>query len=169
MKRVIFDTPGFYQYQITEGGEYQLELTAEGVELDIRGGFETDNSEDVSVKLTIIHAVRQTRSQTLLRGVARGKSHITLSGTIVIKENAQNTNAFLTENILLLSPQARAEAVPNLEISANDVRCSHAATITKIPEEHLFYLQSRGLPLPEAERLIVEGFLGQVKAKSLPI
>ena len=68
-------------------------------------------------------------------------------------------NSFLTEKILLLSDEARAEAVPDLEIESDDVKCSHAATISKIPEEQLFYLMSRGLSKFEGESMIVEGFL----------
>jgi Fe-S cluster assembly protein SufD len=77
----------------------------------------------------------------------------------VIEKNAQQTKSFLRENVLLLSPNAKAEAIPNLEIEANDVKCSHAATISNISDEEVFYLMSRGISRKEAEELIVEGFL----------
>lgn len=148
---------------LTESGHYRVEIAAEGVEVTIKGGWHTRETEDVEVTLDIVHQVGHTRSNTLLRGVAQDRSRISLSGTIIIEEGAQDTNAFLTENILLLSDHARAEAVPNLEISANEVKCSHAATVARIPDEHLFYLMSRGLTKEEAETLIIEGFLAETK------
>jgi Fe-S cluster assembly protein SufD len=146
---------------LKEPGSYRVELAAEGVEVTIKGGWHARDTEDLEIRLDIVHLVGHTRSTTLLRGVAQDRSHILLSGTIIIEPGAQDTNAFLTENILLLSDQARAEAVPNLEISANEVKCSHAATVARIPEEHLFYLMSRGLSKEQAEGLIVEGFLAE--------
>jgi Fe-S cluster assembly protein SufD len=148
--------------RLKESGEYRVEILAEGAQVRIRGGWETRGSENVKILLSIVHKARHTRSETLLRGVAHDRSKIELSGTIVIEKGAQDTNAFLTENILLLSDKAVAHAVPNLEIEANEVKCSHAATVAKIPEEHLFYLQSRGLERSEAQRLIIDGFLGEV-------
>lgn len=148
--------------QLKESGEYRVEILAEGADVKIFGGWETHQSEQVKITLQIVHKARHTRSETLLRGVAHDSSKIELSGTIIIEKGAQDTNAFLTENILLLSDKAVALAVPNLEIEANEVKCSHAATVAKIPEEHLFYLQSRGLERKVAERLIIDGFLSKV-------
>ncbi len=158
-----FDQPGEHQLLITESGKYRVEIAAEGATVEIRGGFETFEADKVEVLIDIVHQARHTRSNTLLRGAAHDRSHIHLSGTILIERNAQDTNAFLTENILLLSPHAVAQAVPNLEISANEVKCSHAATVSRIPEEHLFYLQSRGLERSAAERLVLDGFLSQAR------
>lgn len=146
---------------LQEPGSYRVEIAAEGVELTIKGGWHTKDTEDIEVRLDIVHQAGHTRSSTFLRAVAQDRSHVLLSGTIIIEKGAQDTNAFLTENILLLSDQARAEAVPNLEISANEVKCSHAATVARIPEEHLFYLMSRGLTKKAAEALIIEGFLAE--------
>ncbi len=150
-----------HQIRLTESGHYRIEIIAEGAEIEIKGGWHTVGKENVSIILEIVHRARHTRSRTLLRGAAAGQSQITLSGTIIIEPGAQNTNAFLTENILLLSDQASAQAVPDLEIQANEVKCSHAATVSKIPEEHLFYLQSRGLDRKTAEELIVNAFLAE--------
>jgi Fe-S cluster assembly scaffold protein SufB len=144
---------------LREPGEYRIELAAERVEVEIKGAFQVKASEIVEVKVDIVHMARSTTSRTLLRGVAQDSSQLYLSGTIIVEPKAQLTNAFLTENILLLSPTARAQALPNLEIEANEVKCSHAATVSNIPQEQLFYLRSRGLDLEEAKRLVVEGFL----------
>lgn len=147
--------------RITESGRYRVEITAEGADVQIKGGWHATGKEKVEVILDIVHRARHTRSNTLLRGAADGSSQIHLSGTIIIEPGAQDTNAFLTENILLLSAKAVAQAIPNLEISANEVKCSHAATVSKIPEENLFYLQSRGIDRTAAQTMIVDGFLAE--------
>jgi Fe-S cluster assembly protein SufD len=160
MEKIIIDSAEkIHQIRLTESGQYRIEITAEGAEVEIKGGWRTSANESVEIILEIVHRARHTSSRTLLRGAAGGQSRLTLSGTIIIEPGAQNTNAFLTENILLLSDQASAQAVPNLEISANEVKCSHAATVSKIPEEHLFYLRARGIDRLSAQDLIVSGFL----------
>jgi Fe-S cluster assembly protein SufD len=75
---------------------------------------------------------------------------------------AQKTDAYQHNRNLVLSRPARDDSIPNLEIAANDVRCTHGATISQVEEEHLFYLQTRGLPRSEAQNLIVEGFFRPV-------
>jgi Fe-S cluster assembly scaffold protein SufB len=80
-------------------------------------------------------------------------------GRIIIDPECGDTNSFLSERILLLSDSARAEAVPDLEILTDDVKCSHAATISRIPDDQIFYLMSRGLSRQTAEEEIVSGFL----------
>lgn len=144
-------------------GNYEVHLTHTGAEVKIRGGWSLRGKETAQLHLKIIHEAPHTRSETLLRAVARDQAQITLNGTIVVHSSAPNTNAFLTENILLLSPTAVAHAVPNLEISTDAVKCSHAATISPIPEQQIFYLQSRGLNRLEAEELITTGFLNEVQ------
>jgi Fe-S cluster assembly protein SufD len=140
-------------------GDVEVVLNKEGEELRIVGAFEVGKQEAVALNLRVIHKAAHTRAETLLRGVVWDHGTLNLHGTIVIEKSGQQTNSFLKENVLLMSPTARAEAIPNLEILANDVKCSHAATISKIPDEHLFYLMSRGLTKRAAEKLIVEGFL----------
>lgn len=82
-----------------------------------------------------------------------------LFGKIVIDQGAFGCSSFLTQRILLLDPGAKGEAVPELEILNNDVQCSHAASISSIPEEQLHYLMARGLPRKNAAKTIAEGFL----------
>ncbi|HEV2528051.1 MAG TPA: Fe-S cluster assembly protein SufD [Thermomicrobiales bacterium] len=84
------------------------------------------------------------------------------SGLIRVHEGAQKTDAYQQNRNLILSRQARADTIPNLEIAANDVRCTHGATVSQVEEEHLFYLQARGIPRTEAQKLIVEGFFRPV-------
>ena len=76
--------------------------------------------------------------------------------------DAQRTDAYQTNRNIILSEGARADSLPNLEIAADDVRCSHAATVGQLDQEELFYIMSRGVPRREAERLVVFGFFGEV-------
>ncbi|MCO5223300.1 MAG: Fe-S cluster assembly protein SufD [Thermomicrobiales bacterium] len=84
------------------------------------------------------------------------------SGLIKVSEGAQKTDAYQQNRNLVLSREARADSIPNLEIAANDVRCTHGATISQVVPEHIFYLQARGVPYTEAQKLIVEGFFRPV-------
>lgn len=142
-----------------KSGLVEIVLDKEGMEIAVVGMFEVTGKEKKELHVRIIHKVPHTRATTLLKGVAWNSAQLKLSGTIVIEHAASQTSSFLTEKILLLSPTAHAEAVPNLEIYTDDVKCSHAATVSNIPEEHLFYLMSRGISRNEAEKLVVEGFL----------
>jgi Fe-S cluster assembly protein SufD len=81
---------------------------------------------------------------------------------IRVEEDAQKTNAYQENRNLLLSEKAHADSIPGLEILANDVRCTHGATIGKVDRDQLFYLMARGLPRNEAERLIVRGFFEEI-------
>jgi Fe-S cluster assembly protein SufD len=83
-------------------------------------------------------------------------------GMIKVFPKAQRTDAYQTNRSLILSRSAEAIALPNLEIEADDVRCSHAATVGQLDEEELFYIMSRGIARQEAERLVVFGFFGEV-------
>lgn len=140
-------------------GEYEVQLQKEGAQVEILGGWQSTGSEKLEVTLRIVHQAPHTISKTLLRAVARDRAQVMLNGTIVVEASASNTNAFLTENILLLSPQAVAHAIPNLEIHTDAVKCSHAATISPLPEPQLHYLQTRGLTRTQAEDLLISGFL----------
>ena len=144
---------------LTESGDYLVELLGEGAQVEIVGMFEAKEDGKVDINLTIIHKSPHTRANTVLKGVASDKANIRFFGRIIIEPDCGDTQSFLEERILLLSDTAKAEAVPELEILTDDVKCSHAASISRVPEEHLFYLQSRGISKSEAEKLIVEGFL----------
>lgn len=144
---------------IAEPGVYEVILVEAGAEVEITGAFQVAQMEKVDVQVSIHHQAPHTRANTTLRGVARDQAQIRFVGRIIIDKECGDTNSFLTERILLLSDKAKAEAVPDLEILTDDVKCSHAASVSQIPEEHLFYLMSRGLNRHQAEELVVEGFL----------
>lgn len=144
---------------LTEPGDYLVELVGEGAEAEIVGAFLTESNDAVAVNVTIHHKAKHTLANTTLRGVSRDQSKVRFFGRIIIAPECGQSNSFLTERVLLLSDQASAEAVPELEILTDDVKCSHAASVSQIPESQLFYLMSRGLPKKQAEDLIIEGFL----------
>ena len=144
---------------IETSGRYEINLLGEGAEAEVVGGFMAEQSSVVEVEVIINHKARHTRANTTLKGVARDSARIRFVGRIVIDPDCGASNSFLTERILLLSDSATAEAVPELEILTDDVKCSHAASISRIPESQVFYLQSRGLSRTKAEDLIVAGFL----------
>lgn len=146
---------------INQPGTYHFVLDRFGQDLDIIGRFKLGDRDVQHWDIEIIHAAPHTTSRTNIKGVVDGDGQAFVNGTIKVLSEAVGTEAFLEERILLVSPQARAEAIPNLEIKTDDVKCSHAATVGKIDEEELFYLQSRGISNNEAKKMIVEGFLKQ--------
>lgn len=157
--RIEINTPGLQRVQITEAGIWNVVLTVPRAEAELVGLFEASTDEQLSVRVIIHHQAAHTRAKTTLKGVARDAASIHFLGKIIIDENCGDTNSFLTERILLLSPKARAEAIPELEILSDDVKCSHAASISSLPEDQLFYLMSRGVSRTQAEAMIVTGFL----------
>jgi Fe-S cluster assembly protein SufD len=108
------------------------------------------------------HRVPHATSDLLYKGALTDRSNAVFRGMIKVFPKAQRTDAYQTNRNLLLSSQAQSTSLPNLEIEADDVRCSHAATVGHLDEEELFYIMSRGIPRHVAERLVVFGFFGEV-------
>lgn len=109
-----------------------------------------------------LHEAPHATSDLEFKGALKDSARSVYSGLIKVSEGAQRTDAYQQNRNLVLSRQARADTIPNLEIGANDVRCTHGATVSQVEEEHLFYLQARGIPRTEAQKLIVEGFFRPV-------
>ena len=114
------------------------------------------------------HAAPDTTSNLLYKGAVGDSARSVYTGLIRVRPDARGTNAFQTNRNLKLSDDAWAESVPNLEIENNDVRCSHASAVGPVDPDQVFYLESRGVPAPVAERLIVAGFFDEVIDK-LPV
>lgn len=108
------------------------------------------------------HRVPHASSDLLYKGALDGRSRAVFRGLIKVFPKAQRTDAYQTNRNLILSREAEATSLPNLEIEADDVRCSHAATVGQLDQEELFYIMSRGVPRREAERLVVFGFFAEV-------
>ncbi len=111
------------------------------------------------------HRAGNARSDLLFKNALLAQSQTIFSGMIIVEENAQQTDAYQTNNNLLLSPTAEANSLPGLEIEANDVKCSHGATTGQVSPEELFYLKARGIPERAAFELLVNGFFEEVLGK----
>ena len=124
-----------------------------------------DKGQCYDIDCTTNHVASETTSDMLTRVVLNDKAKAIYRGLIKINPNAINCEGYQKDDTILLSDDARADIVPNLEISNNDVKCSHGATISQVDEEKLFYMMSRGLDVKTAKKSIVEGFFEPVIAR----
>ncbi len=137
----------------------ETKLAGPGSEARVTGGYASGPGQHLDFDTTQEHAAPNTFSDLAFRGVLAAGSTAVWRGMIRVDPGAQGTDAFQECRNLLLSPEAHADAIPGLEIEADDVRCTHAAAIAQIDKEQLFYLTSRGLSPADAKSLIIEGFL----------
>ena len=139
-----------------------IDLVGEGAELELKALYLTRASEKVNFNILVHHRAPSCRSTQLVKGIAGGESVVGFNGTIVVAPDAQKTEAFQENHNILLTEQARVETRPQLEIYADDVKCSHGATVGRLNEDELFYMRSRGIPRSEAEALQMLSFLSPV-------
>jgi Fe-S cluster assembly protein SufD len=137
----------------------ETKLAGPGSEARVTGGYAGGAGQHLDYDTTQEHAAPNTNSDLAFRGVLAAESTAVWRGMIKVDPGAQQTDAFQESRNLLLSTDAHADAIPGLEILADDVRCTHAAAIAQIDADQLFYLTSRGLDPAEAKSLIIEGFL----------
>jgi Fe-S cluster assembly protein SufD len=137
----------------------ETKLAGPGSEARVTGGYAGGPGQHLDFDTLQEHAAPNTNSDLAFRGVLAAGSTAVWRGMIKVDPGAQQTDAFQESRNLLLSTKAHADAIPGLEIEADDVRCTHAAAIAQIDKEQLFYLTSRGLGPAEAKALIIEGFL----------
>jgi Fe-S cluster assembly protein SufD len=133
-------------------------LNGPGSEANLVGVVLTDGTQHIDHQTLQDHRAPHTTSNLLLKSAVKGHSQSIFAGLVRMPKEAQQSDAFQEARALLLSEYAKADAIPKLEIVANDVRCTHAGAIGQVDAEQKFYLQSRGIPEREAERLIVTGF-----------
>ena len=139
-----------------------LDLEGEGSNGRMSGFFFTDGRQHLDLDTQQNHHAAHTTSDLLFKGALSEDSRSVWQGMIYVAPGAQKTDGYQANRNLVLDKSARADSIPGLEILADDVRCTHGATIGKIDDDHMFYLQSRGIEKHEAERLIVEGFFTPV-------
>lgn len=139
-----------------------LDLVGEGATGRMSGFYFTDGDQHLDHDTQQNHLAPHTTSDLLYKGALKDQSRSVWQGMIYVAPQAQKTDGYQVNRNLVLSKDARADSIPGLEILADDVRCTHGATVGKIDPEEIFYLQSRGIPYPEAERLIVMGFFDPV-------
>jgi Fe-S cluster assembly protein SufD len=137
-------------------------LTGRGATAELKALFFGSGDQFFDFHTLQQHQVGDTTSDLLFKGALRDDARSVYAGLIRIEKDAQRSNAYQANRNLLLSRTAKANSIPMLEILNNDVRCTHGATVAPVDPEHLFYLQSRGIPAATAERMIVHGFFGQV-------
>jgi Fe-S cluster assembly protein SufD len=136
----------------------QNDLTGPGATSRVTGAYFADGDQHLDYDTYQLHAAPNTTSDFAFKGALRDEATAVWRGMIRVEEDAQRTNAYQENRNLMLSPTTHAVPIPGLEILANDVRCTHGATVGQVDREQLFYLMARGLSRGEAERLIVRGF-----------
>jgi Fe-S cluster assembly protein SufD len=138
------------------------DLAGPGATSRVTGAYFADGDQHLDYDTFQEHIAPNTESDFAFKGALRERASAVWRGMIRVEEDAQKTNAYQENRNLLLSDEAHADSIPGLEIMANDVRCTHGATLGKVSREELFYLMARGLSRAEAERLIVRGFFQDV-------
>lgn len=157
----------FDSFALSTGGrlsrnEIHVRLDAEGADCRLNGAYLMKGEQHVDNTTVVDHAQPGTSSRELYKGVLDGKARGVFQGKIVVHPGAQKTDGQQMNRALLLSSGAEINSKPELEIFADDVKCSHGATAGEIDAEQLFYLRARGIPEPVARRILVEAFLGEV-------
>jgi Fe-S cluster assembly protein SufD len=137
-------------------------LNGEGLECVLNGLYLTDGDQLADHYMVVDHAQPHTASHEYFNGILEGRSRGVFHGRILVRSGAQKTDAKQTNKNLLLSDEATANTKPQLEIYADDVKCTHGATIGQLPPEQIFYLRSRGIPLEQARRMLIHAFAGEI-------
>ena len=174
----MYIAPPEGRYQVLSGEKLELEyvvlpgesrdidvsvdLTGPGAELSLKALYLCKADEKVNFRILVHHRAPGCRSTQRVNGIAGGNSSVTFHGTIVVAPDAQKTEAFQENHNILFSDSAKVETRPQLEIYADDVKCSHGATVGRLNEDELFYMRSRGIPRKEAESLQMFSFLTPV-------
>jgi Fe-S cluster assembly protein SufD len=144
----------------------ETKLAGPGSSAKVTGAYAGTGVQHLDFDTRQEHAAEHTTSDLAFRGVLSDRATAVWRGMIRVDPGAQQTDAFQESRNLLLSKNAHADAIPGLEIEANDVRCTHAAAVAQVDHEQLYYLRSRGLPEPRAKRLIIDGFLQELAERT---
>jgi Fe-S cluster assembly protein SufD len=149
----------------------ETKLAGRGANAKVTGAYAGAGVQHLDYDTTQEHAAEDTTSDLAFRGVLAERATAVWRGMIRVDPGAQRTDAFQESRNLLLSTDAHADAIPGLEIEADDVRCTHAAAVAQVDPEQLYYLRAHGLGEPDAKRLVIDGFLQElvVRAAEGPI
>jgi Fe-S cluster assembly protein SufD len=140
----------------------QNDLAGPGATSRVTGAYFADGDQHLDYDTFQEHIAPSTTSDFAFKGALRDRATAVWRGMIRVEKDAQKTNAYQENRNLMLSKEAHADSIPGLEILANDVRCTHGATLGQVDRDQLFYLMARGLSRAEAERLIVRGFFQDI-------
>jgi Fe-S cluster assembly protein SufD len=151
--------------------DMEMHLNGEGSEAKFSGCYFGNETQHFDFHTFQNHVAGHSTSDLLFKGALRGRARMVYQGLIKVHKDAQRSDAYQANRNLILSDKARADSIPSLEIEANDVRCTHGATVGQVDEDQIFYLMARGLSRRDAERLIIAGFfepvLERIPAESL--
>lgn len=139
-----------------------VHLVGEGAEANIYGAYVCGGEEKVKIAVDMYHEVPHCNSRQLFKGIAGGSSKVDFYGKIIVAKDAQRTEAYQENHNILLTEGAKVDTKPQLEIYADDVKCSHGATIGRLNEEEQFYMRSRGISLEDAKVLQMISFIAPV-------
>jgi Fe-S cluster assembly protein SufD len=156
----------FNSFTFTAGGDVVrnqlfLKFDGEGTLAGIRGATLLKGRQHADTTLVANHVARDCQSREVFKSVLDGEAHGVFQGRIIVRPQAQKTDAKMMTQALLLSDRAEADNKPELEIFADDVQCGHGATAGALDDELKFYLMARGIPAAEAEALLIQAFLGE--------
>jgi Fe-S cluster assembly protein SufD len=157
----------FTSHAVTLGGriarnDISAHLAGEGAECTLDGLYVAEGDALVDTHTTIDHAMPHCPSHELYKGILAGRARAVFNGKIIVRQDAQKTNAKQTNKALLLSDDAQVNTKPQLEIFADDVKCTHGAAIGQLDEDALFYMQARGIAAADARNLMIHAFAGEV-------
>jgi Fe-S cluster assembly protein SufD len=152
---------------VTLGGdvvrvEPTMVVSGPGADARALGLYFAGGDQHFEHRVVARHEAPQAYSNLLYKGAIQDRAHTVFFGNLVVPPGAPGTDAYQTNRNLVLNDGARADTIPFLEIETAEVKCSHAGAVGRVDDEHLFYLQSRGVPTAQAKRLIVMGFLQEV-------
>ncbi len=147
--------------------DYEIDFDAPHSEAHLGGVYITSGTERFSTNVNVNHNHGDTLSNQLFKGILSGSSVAHFQGRITVLKDAQKTKAYQANNNLLISPDARAYTRPHLVINADDVQCSHGATVGSLSQDELFYMRSRGISLQEAQLLQQQAFVHEVTDRLL--
>ncbi|MBP5487834.1 MAG: SufD family Fe-S cluster assembly protein [Bacteroidales bacterium] len=139
-----------------------IDLTGLGAEVNLKGIYLSTGTDEVSFSITMNHLVGGCRSRQLFNGLASGSAKCSFFGKIIVAPDAQQTEAYQENHNIVLTDEASVNTKPQLEIYADDVKCSHGATVGKLNEDEQFYMRSRGIPEDEAKVLQMISFVAPV-------
>ena len=142
--------------------DVSVDLLGPGAEAHLKGLYLCKADEKVNFRIVMHHCAPGCKSTQLFNGIAGGEAQVSFHGTIVVAPEAQQTEAYQENHNIVLTPEAKVTTQPQLEIYADDVKCSHGATVGQLNEDELFYMRSRGIPESEAKTLQMLSFLSPV-------
>ena len=142
--------------------DVSVDLCGPGAEAHLKGLYLCKADEKVNFRIVMHHKAPGCHSTQLFNGIAGGSAQVTFNGTIVVAPDAQKTEAFQENHNIVLTETAVVNTKPQLEIYADDVKCSHGATVGQLNQDELFYMRSRGIPEAEARTLQMLSFLSLV-------